>query len=249
MAFLNKIDLDALELQFGRGLRLSDEAIERISKAAEDNGIALSAHAPYYINLNSLNPETIEKSKGWILDTVEVAQKTNASIVVVHAGRRGKEEEGDPTAIISKGFKTIMEEMEKKGWDTYIGIETMGKEGTWGTLEEIERVCRISKLFVPVIDFAHIHSLYNGHFKTQRDYEKVLQSYEELDTGFLHCHFTSVEYGPKGEKKHLPVETRDPDFLPLAKALKKKDYRVRLICESPLLEEDALQLKEWYDSV
>jgi deoxyribonuclease-4 len=249
MNYLRQIGLDATELPFGRGMRLGDDAIKRIGAAALDNGIALSAHAPYFVNMNSCNPETIKKSKNWILDTMEVARKVDAYLVVVHAGQRHDGDTEQATQAVKDGLLPVLEGMESKGLDIFLGIETMGKHSTWGTLEEIKEVCGISKRFVPVVDFAHVHALHNGLFKKQRDYESYLASYEELDLGFLHCHFTGIEYDEKGEKKHLPVESRDPDFLPLARALKKKDYRVRLICESPLLEEDALQLKEWYDSV
>jgi deoxyribonuclease-4 len=249
MGHLRKLGLDATELPFGRGMRLSEDAIKRIGKAAQDNGIALSAHAPYFVNMNSRNPETIEKSKNWILDTMEVARKVDASIVVVHAGQRLEGDSGEATQAVKGGLLPVLEAMESRGLDIFLGIETMGKLSTWGTLEEIKDVCSLSKLFVPVVDFAHVHALHNGLFKKQRDYDNYLKSYEELDIGFLHCHFTGIEYDEKGEKKHLPVDSRDPDFLPLAKVLKKKDYRIRLICESPLLEEDALQLKEWYGSV
>jgi len=249
MSLLNKLELDALELQFGRGLMLGDMAIERITKAAQDNGISLSCHAPYYINLNSEKPETIEKSKKWITDTLEIAMRTDSTIIVVHAGRRDPDTPSAATPAILEGLAPVLDWMDSNGCAGPIGLETMGKERTWGGLDEIKEVCKTSKHLVPVIDFAHIHALHQGLFKTQRDYEKILTSYEETGLDFLHCHFTCIEYGEKGEKKHLPISARDPDFIPLAKAFKKKKYPITLICESPLLEKDALLLKDWFNSL
>jgi len=249
MSFLRKNGLDALELPFGRGMRLGDEAVSRIRRAASDNNIGLSAHAPYYINLNSASPETIEKSKNWILDTCEVARKLDAYLVVVHAARRPKEGPDRATQAVKDGLAPVLEAMECRGLDQYLGIETMGSRSAWGTLEEITEVCSISKKLVPVIDFAHVHALCNGLFKRRKDYESYLKRYEEQGYGFLHCHFTGIEFDEKGEKRHLPVDSRSPDFLPLARVLKEKDYRIRIICESPLLEEDALRMREWFQSV
>jgi deoxyribonuclease-4 len=248
MAYLNKIGLEALELQFGRGMRIGEDALKKITIAAHDNGIKLSAHAPYYINLNSKNPETVVKSRKWILDTVAIAQKTDSYLVVIHAGVLN-DEYPDATTRITQELRPVIEELEDAGSNILLGLETMGRDRSWGLLDEIKELCKMSKLIVPVIDFAHIHARFNGMFKTQQDYEKVLSDYDELGLGSLHAHFTSIEYGPKGEKKHLPVSNQDPPFLPLAKALKKREYPIRLICESPLLEMDALQLKEWYYSV
>ena len=249
MTLLNKLELDACELQFGRGIMLGDKAIEKITKSAEDNGISLSCHAPYYINLNSENPETVERSRKWLMETLDVAMRTNSKMIVAHAGRVDPNDPDAATQAILDGLVPVLELMDEKGCDIPLGLETMGKPRSWGRLEEVKEVCRTSQHLAPVIDFAHIHALYNGLFKTQRDYEKVLSSYEETGMDFLHCHFTCVEYSEKGEKKHLPVDARDPDFIPLAMAFKKKGYNITMICESPLLEKDALQLKEWYESV
>ena len=246
MSQLRKMGLDALEVQFGRGIMLKKDAMRRIAAAARDNGIRLSCHAPYYINFNSLKPETRERSSDWLRDTCAAAGELGADIIVVHAGRTG-DNRADASEAIRSGIGDALERLKDIDWNGHIGIETMGKASAWGELEEIKELCALSKRLVPVIDFAHIHALYGGCYNHAKDYEATLSSYEELDKASLHAHFTCIEYDAKGEKKHLPVSALDPDFHPLAKVLKKRKYPIRIICESPMLEQDAAILKQWYE--
>jgi sugar phosphate isomerase/epimerase len=71
---VRKKGLDAMELQFGRQVNLSDERADAIRRKAEELDVRLSAHAPYYISFNSV-PETYEKSKEWVMRTARVASK------------------------------------------------------------------------------------------------------------------------------------------------------------------------------
>jgi deoxyribonuclease-4 len=60
----------------------------------------------------------------------------------------------------------------------------------------------------------------------------------------LHIHLSGIEYGPKGEKNHLPVAESDLKLNALFKALKDFECSGRILCESPIMEEDALNLKK-----
>ncbi|NCB05734.1 MAG: endonuclease IV, partial [Clostridia bacterium] len=66
-AFLAAMGLDAYEYQCGRGVNVSEETCRAIGEAARQNGIQMSVHAPYFINLSSDEPERMEKSVGYIL--------------------------------------------------------------------------------------------------------------------------------------------------------------------------------------
>jgi endonuclease IV len=44
----------------------------------------------------------------------------------------------------------------------------------------------------------------------------------------------------------LPVSSGSPPFVPLAEAWKEQGWEGRLICESPLIEKDALVLQKEY---
>jgi deoxyribonuclease-4 len=57
----------------------------------------------------------------------------------------------------------------------------------------------------------------------------------------FHAHFSGIEYGPKGERKHL--KTTKKFFEPLAEALLKTKCDISLICESPQPYKDAAMMK------
>jgi len=48
------IGLDALELAWVQSVRVGEKTCAAIKQAAEENQVALSVHAPYYINLNGM---------------------------------------------------------------------------------------------------------------------------------------------------------------------------------------------------
>jgi deoxyribonuclease-4 len=60
----------------------------------------------------------------------------------------------------------------------------------------------------------------------------------------LHIHLSGIEYGPKGEKNHLKLVEADLDLKALFRALKEFGCAGRILCESPIMEEDALNMKK-----
>ena len=60
----------------------------------------------------------------------------------------------------------------------------------------------------------------------------------------LHIHLSGIEYGAKGEKNHLPLADADLDMKALFKALDQFGCAGRIMCESPIMEEDALTMKK-----
>ena len=62
----------------------------------------------------------------------------------------------------------------------------------------------------------------------------------------MHMHVSGIEYGPRGEKKHLTLKDSDFNYKELLRALKNMDCAGFVICESPNLEDDALLLQRCY---
>ena len=84
------------------------------------------------------------------------------------------------------------------------------------------------------VDFAHVYARRQGKV----DWAELLDRLPKR----LHAHFSGIEYGPKGEKKHC--ETAPEFFEPLAAAMVKRDIHATIICESPRPYEDALMMQE-----
>ena len=69
--------------------------------------------------------------------------------------------------------------------------------------------------------------------------------FEEFGNVDLHFHFSGIEFGQKGEKKHLPLEDSEFNYIDLGNALLDFKEKHNLIgtCESPILEYDAILFK------
>ncbi|MEM2900358.1 MAG: TIM barrel protein [Thermoplasmata archaeon] len=240
---LAEIGLDVLEVQFGHGITMKTEGAKRIGSIAKDYDIILSVHAPYYINFNSKKKETREKSKEVLKHTCRIVSALGAERVVCHCGSYSGLESNEATKNIAKCLREVLDWIRKKGYEVKIGIETMGKKNVWGSLEEVISVSRMIDVF-PVIDFGHMHARLGGAIKSKEDFEKIIRRYEDLKIPFLHSHFSCVEYNEKGELGHLPISAKEPDFALLVPVLKKRNYDIRIICESPLLDRDALVMKK-----
>jgi deoxyribonuclease IV len=237
--------LDAMELQFGRQVNMSDQRAEAIRRKAEELDVRLSAHAPYYISFNSV-PETYEKSKEWVLRTARVAAKAGAWIIVIHAATYAGKEPEIATAAVMQGLSECLDQMRREGLEVMLGLETMGRSSTWGTLEEIGAITRSLKGVQPVVDFAHIHARFGGSLRTEEDFRKVVEDLVRIWTGRLHCHYSCIEYTKAGEKRHLPLSAKDPDFSLLVPSLLGLSQDCTIICETPLPVEDALNMSKGY---
>ena len=148
-----RLGLHAMEVEFVRGVHMSLEKAKEVGQAAKSLNIILSIHAPYFINLASDDKEKIKASKKRIYDTLERAHEMGAKIIAVHAGYYGKNKEEAGKRIISN-IERVFEVKEENKWFSSIGLETMGKQGQWGTLEEIINVSKMFKGVVPYVDFA-----------------------------------------------------------------------------------------------
>ena len=57
---LKEMNLDGMELEFVHGVRMNLEYREFVKKIREENNYVITAHAPFYINLNSKEEDKIE---------------------------------------------------------------------------------------------------------------------------------------------------------------------------------------------
>ncbi len=235
------LGLNALEVQFGRSVNLSMERAKELGQRAKELGISLSAHAPYYINFNS-NEENQAKSDKWLLDSLRAADACGGRIVVVHAASYMGKSSSDTTRAVVAGLRRVRKVVENEDLRPLIGLETMGKTGSWGTLEEIAAVMAEVEGVEPVPDFAHLHARGQGCLRTAQDFKRVLDEALSIHKGHLHCHFSCIEYTDKGEKRHLLLEKNDPDFGHLARLLPGAGRDITIISETPDPSGDAVRM-------
>jgi deoxyribonuclease-4 len=235
------LGLNALEVQFGRSVNLSLERAQELGQRAQELGISLSAHAPYYINFNTSEDNRV-RSDRWLLDSLRAADACGGRIVVVHAASYMGKSSADTTRAVVTGLKRVRKVVEEEGLRPIIGLETMGKTGSWGTLAEIAAVMAEVEAVEPVTDFAHIHARGRGCLRTAQDFKQVLDELLSIHKGRLHCHFSCIEYTDKGEKRHLLLENKDPDFGHLAKLLPGVGRDITIISETPDPSGDAVRM-------
>ena len=246
---LEELGLDGLELEFVHGVRIKDESKEIVKKSK----LAKTIHAPFYINLNSKEPEKIDASIERIIETARVAKDIGASSITYHAGFYL----GQPTEVvfdnILKQTKIITDVLNDEKITVYIRPETTGKATQWGDLDEIINLSKGFEYVLPCVDFSHLHARYNGSFNTYDEFCTILDKIgTELGERALynfHGHAAGIAYSAKGEKHHLNFEESDFNYKDLLRALKAFDVKGTLVCESPNIETDCKLLKEYYLSL
>lgn len=256
-AILAQKGLDAYEYQCGHGVAVGRESAQKLGENARAQGVALSLHAPYFISLT--NPERLEGNLGYIRKSVEAAGWMGASRVVVHAGSvmgLSRREAMEQTATT---LAAVLDAAREEGWpeDVSLCLETMGKLGQLGTLEEILELCLLSERLRPCIDFGHLYARSLGAFDGEEAFAEALDGMENAlgreRARSCHIHFSLIEYNKGGEKKHRTFDDPGgfgPDWTPLARLLKARDYAPVVICESRGTQSsDALRMKEIYQSI
>ncbi|MDR0523919.1 MAG: TIM barrel protein [Candidatus Methanoplasma sp.] len=246
LQYARDLGLDALEVEFVRGARISQERAKAIGDCARRLDVRLSCHAPYFVSFNSESAETREKSVGWVMDTVRAASALGAYIVVIHAASYGKAP-GEAMGSVIEGLGRCRDAMAGEGIrGVALGVETMGKKGQFGTLEEIGEVMGSVDGVRPVLDVAHVHARGGGRLRTEADMRALLDEFFPLCGETAHFHISCIRYGDKGEISHLPLEARDPDLRLLAGALDGCERDCTFICESPLIERDAVVFRDMF---
>lgn len=246
-----ELKLNSMECEFVRGVGMSNEMAEEAGKVAEELGVILSVHCPYFINLCSQDPEKLEASKKRILDSVERAHHMGADVAVFHPGFYGKLSAEQAYLAVEQACEDIIARAASKGInDVRLGLETTGKQGTFGTLEEIIAICRGTKGCTPVVDWSHLYARGGGKI----DYREIFEKLKPLRLKHLHSHFTGVEFSVVGEnrgneKRHLELKSNKPPFEPLAGEILKAKMDVTVISESPILERDSLAMKEVFKKI
>jgi deoxyribonuclease-4 len=246
---LKELNLDCMELEFVHGVKISETTAQKIDIFSKRNNIALSCHAPYYINLNSLDKEKIEASINRIVKTVEICHICKAKNVVIHPGYYHNMDKLQVYKNIKDALKKTLDLIES--YDVILRIETMGKISQFGSLEEVLNLSQdLGPKVMPCVDFAHIHARTNGKINTYNEFCQVIDNIQNKlgKNGIknMHIHISGIKYSKNGEIHHLNLKESDFNYIEFIKAMKDLEVEGMIICESPNLEEDAIMLKKLY---
>jgi deoxyribonuclease-4 len=250
--YVAKFGLGCIEIQFVQGVKMGEKAALAVREVATKNGIKLSAHAPYFINLNAHEPEKINASKERLLQAARIAAICGAWSVIFHPAFYLGDSPNEAYETIKKHLEEVVTLLEKENNKVMLRPETMGKHSQFGTLEEILNLSAEVEGVAPCLDFAHWHAR-TGAANSYQEFVAILDQVEKrlgrqaLDN--IHIHLSGIAYGRGGETKHLLLEESDLRYKELLRALKERQVKGLLICESPNLEEDALLLQQTYQEI
>lgn len=246
---LNKMNLNGLELEFVHGVRISDKSKEFILNNKKD--LILTAHGPFYINLNSKEEEKIEASIQRIIETAKVAKSLGAYSITYHAAFYMGQDAGVVYKKVVEGHKKIFEALPDV--DIWVRPETTGKKTQWGDIDEIIHLSKEFDKVLPCVDFSHIHARENGIYNTYDEFcsifEKIGKNLGQIAIDNFHAHIAGIEYTSKGERQHLNLQESDFNYKDLLKAFKTFDIKGVIVCESPNIEEDCKLMSDYYKSL
>lgn len=244
------LGLDALELGWVQAVRVSEETCAAIKAVAAEQDVAISVHAPYFINLNADETEW-PKSRQRLMDAAHYGYLAGATDIVFHPGSYFGRPAAEVLPMVIRRLRECVGELRSAGNPVILRPETMGKAAMLGSLEDVLEMAQAVPGVVPCLDFAHLHARPgDGSMNTYAEWKDVLQKYA-LALGAnslhnLHIHLSGIEYSSKGERNHLKIEDADLDVRALFKALMDHNCSGRILCESPVMEEDALKMKEMW---
>jgi len=245
-----ELGLGCMEVEFVRGVRMSPEVAVSVGELAARKKVALTAHGPYFINLNAVEPEKVYMSKERILQTARIAALFGARSITFHAAFYLKSTPAETYTTVKRHLEEVVNTLRKEGNKVTISPEVTGKPSQFGTLEEILRLSSEIEGIAPCIDFSHWHAR-TGQANSYQEFLDILDQVEKklgrrgLDN--MHIHLSGIAYGKKGEIKHLMLPDSDLQYTHLLKALKERKAKGVVICESaPYLEQDALLLQQTY---
>ena len=251
--------LDCYEYQCGKGVHIGEESARRIGAAAELAGIVLSLHAPYFINLANPDPDSRQKTIGYITAACRAADWMGARRVVIHSGALMGRTRRQAMEIALPALSAVLAACDDAGFG-HIALcpETMGKINQLGDLDEVLELCGLDERLIPCVDFGHLYARplgrEDGEEAMARILDKMAAALGQERASRFHSHFSHIEFTPKGgEKCHRTFEDDGgygPDWTPLARQVAARGWSPTFICESAGTQaRDAAEMKRIYQGL
>ena len=205
-----------------QGVNVREETARNIGAAAVAAGIRLSLHAPYFINLANPDPESLQKTIGYITAACQAADWIGAGRVVIHSGalmKRTRREaldialrspESGDSCLRRRRLWTHRPVPRDHGQDQPTGGSGRGAGAVHpgraaGTLRGLRPPLR-----PPPGEL-------EGTAACASMLDRIREVLGEVRAGVFHSHFSKIQFTPNGgEKMHLTFAQDDfgPDPAP-----------------------------------
>ena len=237
---------------------MGEDTARKVGQAAREAGIALSLHAPYFINLANPDPAALDRTIGYITGACLAADQMGATRVVIHSGALMKRTRREALDIALASLEQVIRACDEAGFGHLtLCPETMGKLGQLGDLDEVLELCRVDARLIPCVDFGHLYARTLGELDGGAAMEGILDKLEralgEERASRFHSHFAHIQFTPNGGEKCHRTFADDggygPAWEPLAAAVARRGWSPTFICESAGTQaEDALTMKKIYQT-
>lgn len=246
---------DTLELAFVQQVYLKPAEAEKVALRSRELKFPLSAHGSYYINLASEEKEKIGASRTRIIQAAERTAQAGGHSVVYHSAFFMGREPAEVSQLVLEQTRKVEAELKARDVKIWLRPELTGKPTQHGDVDELIKLCNGVETALPCIDWAHLHARGNGGFNSYEEWCAVL---DKLATKIrnknvlqrMHMHLSGIEYGPRGEKRHIPLSTCDLRYKELMQALKQAGVCGTLVIEAPRLSlsEDIERVRDAWKS-
>jgi deoxyribonuclease IV len=250
---IKALGLSAVELGWVQSVRISDDSCRLIRAAGEENNVAVSVHAPYFINLNGTEEEW-PKSRQRLMAAAISGYLAGATDIIFHPGSYFEKQPSEVIPVVINRLESCILELRSADNPVILRPETMGKASLLGSYEDTLAMSKAIPGVLPCLDFAHLHARTgDGSMNSTDEWDILLDSYAQIlgDNALqhLHIHLSGIEYSAKGEKNHLPLKESDFNLPGLFSALHHYHCQGRILCESPVLEEDAVYMRDLWNEI
>src|SRR5512143_3209172 len=177
--FSKSIGLGALELGWVQSVRVTEATCQLIRSAAGEQDVAVSVHAPYFINLNASGEEW-PKSRKRLMDAAHYGNLAGATDIVFHPGSYFANDRKEVLKVAIPRLKGCVEDLRKAGNSVVLRPETMGKSAMLGSLDDTLEMATEIEGVLPCLDFAHLHARPgDGTMNTYDEWNAVLKRYSK----------------------------------------------------------------------
>lgn len=249
---IHALGLDCMQLEFAHGVRMKDEVSSALRKVSYELGVPLTSHGPYYINLNAREQDKIDSSVERIIQTAKISDLCGAESMTFHAAFYMKDSPFDVFDLVEKSMNVIEERLSRLDIQIELRPELTGKTSQFGSLDELISLTKNVDSCAPCMDFSHLFAR-TGKFNSEEEFKEVLgrikEEIGEAALSNMHIHISGISSNSKGDLKHLNLESSKFNWRELLKSLKDFNCGGYIICNSPNLEEDALLMKNYYNTL
>jgi deoxyribonuclease-4 len=244
-----ELGLECFELAWGNGVRMSGSTADRIAEVSVECGLELTAHAPYYVNFCGAE-DVVERSMARMIDTGVQAARCGAASLCFHPGWYGELAPSVARRRVAARLRRLARSLREQEVAIDLRPETTGRTSQVGTLDEILAWSQTIAGVRPCLDFSHLYARQQGAFNRHEDFVRLLQQVSarlgRQALSRLHVHVSGIEFGPGGERRHVPLLKSKFRWRDLLRALHDVRASGWVICETPAMEEDALRLQRFY---